>query len=624
MDILDRAYVKTSGRLHCHKKLRVFVNLSCNNRLLLVTAGHTPHNGHRSLTASHIILLDQLLRISAHLARLDKARAFKLRLPVALQHEILLQRVVQYQSVLMPVFRNMAHTVLGTIPDRGVCDILSQEFHSAFSDLLQSGQPLHQLCLAVAVDTGNADDLARADIERHMIDGVALVQVRQDAQILHMQDLLAGVGRRLVDDELHGAANHHVRQLLLVRVAGVDRADALALAQDGYAVGHGHDLIELVRDEEDGLALARKLLHRGHELVDLLRGEHGGRLVEDEDLVVAVEHLEDLDALLHADGDVLDLGIEVDLQAVFFREFLDLFARFLALNEAELRRLRAEDDVVEHGEHVDELEVLVHHADAERGGIIGVVDLDGLAVFADLARLRLVQAEEHAHERGFAGAVFTEQGVDLALFELQGDVVVGLDIDFGSYPFVTSSNTVCAGACTGLGVAPNRIGEVYGIFKAYCTRVGAGPFPSELFDETGDKMCTLGHEFGSVTGRKRRCGWIDLVALKYSVMINGVTKLIMMKSDVLDTFETIKACVAYKVNGEEIDYFPYDITEGVEPVYAELPGWQTDMTKMQSEDEFPEEFNAYLTFLEEQLGVEIKIVSVGPDRAQTIERYTEE
>ena len=145
-----------------------------------------------------------------------------------------------------------------------------------------------------------------------------------------------------------------------------------------------------------------------------------------------------------------------------------------------------------------------------------------------------------------------------------------------------------------------------------------------FFDETGDKIGALGHEFGAVTGRKRRCGWIDLVALKYSVMINGVTKLIMMKSDVLDTFATIKACVAYKMNGEEIDYFPYDITEGVEPVYAELPGWQTDMTKMQSEDEFPEEFNAYLSFLEEQLGVPIKIVSVGPDREQTIERYTEE
>lgn len=199
-----------------------------------------------------------------------------------------------------------------------------------------------------------------------------------------------------------------------------------------------------------------------------------------------------------------------------------------------------------------------------------------------------------------------------------------LDIDFGSYPFVTSSNTICAGACTGLGVAPNKIGEVFGIFKAYCTRVGAGPFPTELFDETGDKMCTLGHEFGSVTGRKRRCGWIDLVALKYSIMLNGVTQLIMMKSDVLDSFETIKACVAYKINGEEIDYFPYDITGDVEPVYVELDGWQTDMTGMRSEDEFPEEFNAYLSFLEEQLGTPISIVSIGPDRAQTIERYTEE
>lgn len=196
-----------------------------------------------------------------------------------------------------------------------------------------------------------------------------------------------------------------------------------------------------------------------------------------------------------------------------------------------------------------------------------------------------------------------------------------LDIDFGSYPFVTSSNTVCAGACTGLGIAPNKIGEVYGIFKAYCTRVGAGPFPTELFDETGDKMCTLGCEFGSVTGRKRRCGWIDLVALRYAIMIDGVTQLIMMKSDVLDSFETIKACVAYKIDGKETEEFPYDICDNVEPVYAELPGWKTDMTRMSSEDEFPEEFNAYLSFLEEELGVPVKIVSVGPDREQTIIRY---
>ena len=195
-----------------------------------------------------------------------------------------------------------------------------------------------------------------------------------------------------------------------------------------------------------------------------------------------------------------------------------------------------------------------------------------------------------------------------------------LDIDFGSYPFVTSSNTVCAGACTGLGVAPRNIGEVYGIFKAYCTRVGSGPFPTELNDATGDKLRSIGHEFGAVTGRPRRCGWVDLVALRYAVMINGVTRLIMMKSDVLDDFDTIKACTAYRVNGVETRDFPFDISEGIEPVYTELPGWKTDMTHMRSEAEFPAEFAAYIRFLEQELQVPVKIVSVGPDRAQTILR----
>lgn len=198
-----------------------------------------------------------------------------------------------------------------------------------------------------------------------------------------------------------------------------------------------------------------------------------------------------------------------------------------------------------------------------------------------------------------------------------------LDIDFGSYPFVTSSNTICAGACTGLGVAPGKIGEVYGIFKAYCTRVGSGPFPTELFDETGKLLSTLGHEFGSVTGRARRCGWLDLVALKYAVMINGVTQLIMMKSDVLDGFDTIKVCTAYKIDGKVIEDFPYEINDGIEPVYVEFPGWKTDMTKMTSEDEFPEEYNAYISFIEEETGVPVKIVSVGADREQTIVRYEE-
>ena len=195
-----------------------------------------------------------------------------------------------------------------------------------------------------------------------------------------------------------------------------------------------------------------------------------------------------------------------------------------------------------------------------------------------------------------------------------------LDIDFGSYPFVTSSNTICAGACTGLGVAPGKIGEVFGIFKAYCTRVGSGPFPTELSDETGKLLSTLGHEFGSVTGRARRCGWL---ALKYAVLINGVTKLILMKSEVLYYFDTIKVCTAYKIGGKVVEEFPYEINDEIEPVYVEFPGWKTDMTKMTSEDEFPEEYNAYVSFIEEETGVPVKIVSVGADREQTIVRYEE-
>ncbi len=193
-----------------------------------------------------------------------------------------------------------------------------------------------------------------------------------------------------------------------------------------------------------------------------------------------------------------------------------------------------------------------------------------------------------------------------------------LDIDFGSYPFVTSSNTISAGACTGLGIAPNKIGEVLGIFKAYCTRVGMGPFPTELLDETGSILRKAGNEFGSTTGRPRRCGWLDLVALKYSIMLNGVTQLIMMKSDVLDQFETIKICVGYEVEGKTIEHFPFELNDEVKPVYIELPGWKTDLTRIKHQDEFPEELNNYINFIEEEVGIPVTITSVGPNREQTI------
>lgn len=195
-----------------------------------------------------------------------------------------------------------------------------------------------------------------------------------------------------------------------------------------------------------------------------------------------------------------------------------------------------------------------------------------------------------------------------------------LDVDFGSYPFVTSSNTICAGACTGLGIGPNKVGNVLGIMKAYCTRVGSGPFPTELFDDTGKRIRDLGHEYGAVTGRERRCGWVDLVQLRYSIMVNGVTQLIMMKSDVLDDFDTIKACVAYELpDGSTTPDFPYDINN-VKPVYEELEGWKTGMTRFTSEEEFPKAFNNYIKFIEDQLETPITIVSIGPDRSQTIIR----
>lgn len=218
----------------------------------------------------------------------------------------------------------------------------------------------------------------------------------------------------------------------------------------------------------------------------------------------------------------------------------------------------------------------------------------------------------------------TEHEINKALNEGKSVLAEGaqgtlLDIDHGTYPFVSSSSTTSGGVCTGLGVAPNTIGEIFGIFKAYSTRVGSGPFPVELFDETGEKIREIGHEFGAVTGRNRRCGWLDLVALKYAIMINGVTQLIMMKADVLDTFPTIRVCVAYEKDGVTTTDMPYD-TEGWTAVYKDFPGWQTDLTGMTSESQFPQKLKDYIAFIEKETQTSITIVSVGPDRAQTISR----
>jgi adenylosuccinate synthase len=228
-----------------------------------------------------------------------------------------------------------------------------------------------------------------------------------------------------------------------------------------------------------------------------------------------------------------------------------------------------------------------------------------------LKKFKLVDSENYLHQAQKAGKKILAEGA-------QGSL---LDIDFGTYPFVTSSTTTAAGACTGLGIAPNKIKEVYGIFKAYTTRVGSGPFPTELFDDYGETMGRVGNEFGATTGRSRRCGWLDLVALKYAIKINGVTQLMMMKGDVLSGFDKIKVCTAYQTATGIQDYFPFDITdEQIKPIYEELPGWEEDLTKMTAESEFPENFIRYINYLENALETPIKIVSVGPDRAQTIHR----
>ncbi|MCF1422203.1 MULTISPECIES: adenylosuccinate synthase [Mangrovimonas] len=228
-----------------------------------------------------------------------------------------------------------------------------------------------------------------------------------------------------------------------------------------------------------------------------------------------------------------------------------------------------------------------------------------------LKSLKLIDSEEYIFQAQKENKTILAEGA-------QGSL---LDIDFGTYPFVTSSNTTAAGACTGLGVAPNQIKDVFGIFKAYTTRVGSGPFPTELFDENGETMARVGHEFGATTGRPRRCGWLDLVALKYACQVNGVTQLMMMKADVLSGFETLKVCTAYNYQGDTITHLPYNIEEeNVTPVYTDFKGWKADLTEMSEASQLPAELNDYIAFLEKELEIPITIVSVGPDRKQTIFR----
>lgn len=255
-------------------------------------------------------------------------------------------------------------------------------------------------------------------------------------------------------------------------------------------------------------------------------------------------------------------------------------------------------------------EQLLGHYEFDYQADLEKMEVEWFAAIESLRALTLIDSEHYLHQSLAEGKKILAEGA-------QGSL---LDIDFGSYPFVTSSTTTCAGSCTGLGIAPNKIRSVFGIFKAYCTRVGSGPFPTELFDAVGEDLRAKGHEFGATTGRPRRCGWLDIPALKYAVSINGVTNLIMMKADVLSGFEKIKVCTHYRYQGELIEHLPYSIDENlIEPVYEEIEGWQEDLTGLDNYDDAPPALKNYIKYVEDKIGVPISILSVGPNRTQTIQ-----
>jgi adenylosuccinate synthase len=252
---------------------------------------------------------------------------------------------------------------------------------------------------------------------------------------------------------------------------------------------------------------------------------------------------------------------------------------------------------------------MIGHYNAQIDFDIDELEVEWFKSIESLKELKFIDSEKYFSDASKAGKTILAEGA-------QGTL---LDVDFGTYPFVTSSTTSAAGACTGLGVSPRSINEVIGIVKAYTTRVGSGPFPTELFDNDGAMLAKVGNEFGSTTGRARRTGWLDLVALKYACEINGVTKLYMMKADVLSGFEKIKVCTHYNYMGEKIDYFPYNVEEeNIEPIYTELDGWKKDLTQVKSSEQFPKNLQNYIEFIEKETGIKIEVVSVGPDRTQTI------
>ena len=347
--------------------------------------------------------------------------------PEGLKHNVVFQGIVQHQAVLVPVLGDMAQPRLAALMHAGMGNVLAAQGNLSGGGLLQTGQAVDQLCLAVAVDAGDAHNLPGPDLEGHVVDGVFLAVLGVNGHALNVQNHVAGLGLVLFHLQLHRTAHHHIGQLLLVGVLDVHGTHQTAFAQNGTPVRHRHDLVELVGDEQNGLALLGEAPHNLHQFVNLLRGQHCGGFVKDQNFVVPVEHLQNFGTLLHTHGDVLYLGVQIHMELVLFRQCLHLFPGDFPLQEAHFGVLGAQDDVVQHGEHIHQLEMLMNHADVQGRGVIGIVNLHNLPVLLDHACLRLIQAKQNRHQGGFTGAVFTQQRVDLSRFQLQGNVVIGND-----------------------------------------------------------------------------------------------------------------------------------------------------------------------------------------------------
>ena len=364
MYVLNGAHVQAPGGLDGDEQLRVLVNLPGDDGLLLVAAGHAPGRRNGALAGTDVVLLNEAHGVLPDGLPFQKARrGDEVALKIPLEHHVVLQGVVQNQAVLVPVLGDVAHA--GGIPlaDGGLGDVLAAQGQRALLQGFQAGDAVDQLRLAVAVDARDADDFAPADLEGHVLDGVVFVPLGGHGHALHVQHHLAGLGGGLFHHEVHVPAHHHPAQLLLGAGGDVHGADVLALAQHGTAVGHGHDFVELVGDKQDALPLGGEVFHNLHQLVDLLGGQHGGGLVENQDLVLPVQHLQNLGALLHAHGDVLHQGVRVHMKAVLLREGQHLLPGLSLLEEAVLAGLHAHDDVVQHRKALHQLEVLVDHAD---------------------------------------------------------------------------------------------------------------------------------------------------------------------------------------------------------------------------------------------------------------------